>query len=193
MRAPAPAWRRAPLAALLLACLLGGAAAQTYTNENLPGVTAYSAWAGAPTASTYSPYVYSPPPTPTPGAAPGAGGCTGVGRTCLPVTVTGNAVAGYWLTRNSSSYWIKCARAARAAPGVHQPRARAARGAPPAGPITRPGSRGDAAAAAGAARGAGIDRRTLVACARRAPPATPLTRSRRAARAGAPSSRPCRS
>jgi hypothetical protein len=107
---------------LLLACL-ATAAAQTYTNENLPGVTAYSAWSGAPSASSYSPYTTPfTAVTPTAGAAPGAGGCTGVGGTCLPVSVAGSSSAGYWLTRGGAPYWFKCVRdvALRAARALSQ-------------------------------------------------------------------------
>jgi hypothetical protein len=114
--APAPAAaavalapRPRPLLLLLLAAAALAAApraaAQTYTAENLPGVKAYSAFAGG-AGSVYAPYVYKPPPA----------GTAGCGGTCVPVAVAGSAEAGYWLTRGGRPYWIKCVAARRSAP-----------------------------------------------------------------------------
>jgi hypothetical protein len=105
MRAPAPL-RRVLLALATLALAARAARAQTYTNENIAGVTAYSAFAGAPSTSAYRPYAYAPPPA----------DLSRCGGTCVPVAIAGNAAAGYWLTRGGVPYWIKCgARAARRA------------------------------------------------------------------------------
>ena len=105
------------VAALLALCThLPHAAAQTYTNENLPGVTAYSGFAGAPTAGAVAAYTYAPPPIPVAGSPPSAGGCTGLDlagavQSCVPVTIAGSAAAGYWLVRQDQPYWVKCALA----------------------------------------------------------------------------------
>jgi hypothetical protein len=154
---------RLALRALIAAYCIAATVAQTYTNENLPGVNAYSFAQGAPTASIYTPYgVGFTPGTPLAGAAPGAGGCTGVGGVCAPVAVAGSAIAGYWLTRNGAPYWIKCVFCAatrkgfkcarRAISGVFAP------GAPRSAPcVTQRGARqlrGCRAAGIGAA-GAG--------------------------------------
>ena len=131
----------------LLAGSLAAVSAQTYTNENLPGVNAYSAFSGYPTASVYAPW--SGPftaATPVAGASPTQGGCTGVGGTCVPVSVAGSASAGYWLTRGSGAaaqaYWFKCVpdRGTRARLGVLPASARASL----AGVFRRPGARGSA-------------------------------------------------
>ena len=92
--------------ALLAAALLLAAApcrAQTYTNENLLGVQAYSAFAppSGPSAAVVAPYVYRPPPAST-------AACVGVGGTCVPVAIAGNPAVGYWLTRGGKPYWITC-------------------------------------------------------------------------------------
>ena len=112
--------RRQAAALLALCALVPYAVAQTYTNKNLPGVTAYSGFAGAPTAGVFAPYSYAPPPTPVAGRPPSAGGCTGLDLTgavqsCVPVTIAGSAAAGYWLVRNGQPYWFKCVRAHRGA------------------------------------------------------------------------------
>ena len=96
----------APLGVALLAALLAlalppFAVAQTYTNENVQGIQAYSAFAGQPSASVYTPYVYRPPPSST-------AACVGVGGTCVPVTVAGNPTIGFWLLRGNKPYWISC-------------------------------------------------------------------------------------
>ncbi len=96
----------APLALLLAALCARVARGQTYTNENIAGIRAYSAFAGAPSASQFAPYTYRPPPA-------SVTGCVGVGGTCVPVAVAGSAEAGYWLTRAGVPYWIKCVAAAR--------------------------------------------------------------------------------
>ena len=98
--------RSQPTGALLLlaaaALLLAPPArAQTYTNENLLGVQAWSAFPGAPSASNYVPYAYKPPPAST-------AACVGVGGTCVPVAIAGNPAVGYWLTRGGRPYWITC-------------------------------------------------------------------------------------
>ena len=51
----------AALGLLALCALAPYAVAQTYTNKNLPGVTAYSGFAGAPTAGVFAPYSYDAP------------------------------------------------------------------------------------------------------------------------------------
>ncbi len=97
------AWAAAAQLLLLLAALCARAGAQTYTNENIAALRAYSAFPGQPTASTYAPYLYAAPPA--------SASCTGVGGTCVPVTVAGSAEAGYWLVRGGTPYWIKCVQA----------------------------------------------------------------------------------
>ena len=90
------------LALLAAAALLAPPArAQTYTNENLLGVQAYSAFTTGPSAANYAPYAYKPPPAST-------AGCVGIGGTCVPVTVAGNPAIGFWLTRGGMPYWITC-------------------------------------------------------------------------------------
>ncbi len=84
---------------LALAAPLVGA--QTYTNENILSINAYSAFPGAPSASRYQPYVYASPPSST-------AGCTGVGGTCVPVAIAGSPTAGYWFVRGGQPYWFKC-------------------------------------------------------------------------------------
>jgi hypothetical protein len=125
LRAPAPLLRRLLALAAALALAARGAHAQTYTNENIPGVTAYSAFQGSPSAGAYRPYSYSAPPA----------DLSRCGGTCIPVAIAGSPSAGYWLTRGGQPYWIKCVACARAfARGARRPiqlRARAPR-APPA-------------------------------------------------------------
>jgi hypothetical protein len=122
-----------------VALLLPRAGAQTYTSETAPGVTAYSAWSNSPAASTYAPYIYAPPPTPVAGAGSPTG-CSGVGGTCVPVTVVGSATTGFYLQRNGAPYWFRrvrhacacacfCAACSHAAPS-HPRVSRAARACP---------------------------------------------------------------
>jgi hypothetical protein len=94
------------LLAVLLSLAPPRVRAQTYTNENIMGVQAYSAFAGLPSASLYTPYVYRPPPATT-------AACVGVGGTCVPVTIAGNPTVGFWLLRGNKPYWITCVPTAR--------------------------------------------------------------------------------
>lgn len=89
------------LVALLALALPRACVAQAYTNENIYGIQAYSAFPGQPSASVYAPYVYRPPPAST-------AGCVGVGGTCVPVTIAGSPSVGYWLLRGGQPYWIRC-------------------------------------------------------------------------------------
>jgi hypothetical protein len=89
------------LAALLALALPPRAHAQTYTNENIMGIQSYSAFAGLPSASVYTPYIYRPPPSST-------ATCVGVGGTCVPVTIAGTPAIGFWLLRGNMPYWITC-------------------------------------------------------------------------------------
>ncbi len=119
---------RAGLAAALLLAALALAACQTYTPETAPGVTAYSAFANGPAGGSFAPYVYSPPPNPVAGAGSPTG-CSGIGGTCVPVTVSGSAATGFYLSRNGAPYWFKCVPTARwcvARAHAHSPHAPAA-------------------------------------------------------------------
>ncbi len=91
----------------LLAVCAPQTCAQTYTAENAPGVTAYSAFAGSPAGSTYAPYTYNPPPSPVAGE-PGPVGCSGPGGDCVPVSVAGTAATGLYLMRDGAPYWFTC-------------------------------------------------------------------------------------